>query len=181
MADETDNCIFIKPDETMLEQISSYRSAFLSAGEKIYGAGLLPEFEDPMDWLHHNRISEHRETVPAGRVPSEQFVLFRSTDHKIVGMITFRHEFNDFTREYGGNIGYSVHPDERGKGYAKRMLTECLGRCRAFGLKHVLITCLVENEASRRTILSCGGVYEKTVFCERDNVYLERYWISLDR
>ena len=115
MADETDNCIFIKPDETMLDEIASYRSAFLSAGEKIYGAGLLPEFENPKDWLHHNRISEHRETVPAGRVPSEQFVLFRLTDQKIVGMITFRHEFNDFTREYGGNIGYSVHPEERGK------------------------------------------------------------------
>ena len=94
-------------------------------------------------------------------------------------MITFRHEFNDFTREYGGNIGYSVHPDERQKGYAKRMLKDCLAVCRAFGLDRVLITCLVENEGSRRTILSCGGVYDKTVYCERDNVNLERYWISL--
>ena len=180
MADETDNCIFIKPDETMLDEIASYRSAFLSAGEKIYGAGLLPAFENPNDWLHHNRISEHRETVPAGRVPSEQFVLFRLTDQKIVGMITFRHEFNDFTREFGGNIGYSVHPEERGKGYAKRMLSECLQRCRAFGLDRVLITCRVENEASRKTILSCGGVYERTVYCERDDATLERYWISFD-
>ena len=180
MADETDNCIFIKPYETMLDEIASYRSAFLSAGEKIYGAGLLPAFENPNDWLHHNRISEQKETVPAGRVPSEQFVLFRLTDQKIVGMITFRHEFNDFTREYGGNIGYSVHPEERGKSYAKRMLSECLQRCRAFGLDRVLITCLVENEASRRTILSCGGVYERTVYCERDDATLERYWISFD-
>lgn len=179
MAEANDNCMFIKPDETMLEQIASYRNAFFNAGEKIYGAGLLPEFENPMDWLQHNRISEHRETVPAGRVPSEQFVLLRKPDHKIVGMITFRHEFNDFTREYGGNIGYSVHPDERGKGYAKRMLTECLKVCRAFGLDRVLLTCRVENEASRRTILSCGGVYERTVYCERDDATLERYWIEL--
>ena len=71
------------------------------------------------------------------------------------------------------------HPDERRKGYAKRMLTECLKVCKAFGLERVLITCLVENEASRRTILSCGGVYNKTVYCERDNVHLERYWIEL--
>lgn len=177
--EDSDNCILIKPDETMLEEIVSYRAAFLDAGQKLYGAGLLPEFEDPKDWLHHNQISEHRETVPAGRVPSEQFVLFRMSDQKIVGMITFRHEFNDFTREYGGNIGYSVHPDERRKGYAKRMLTECLERCRAFGLDRVLITCRVENEASRRTILSCGGVYEKIVCCERDDATLERYWVEL--
>ena len=179
MIEDFDNCILIKPDETMLDEIASYRAAFLDAGQKLYGSGLLPEFEDPKDWLHHNRISEHRETVPAGRVPSEQFVLFRMSDQKIVGMITFRHEFNDFTREFGGNIGYSVHPDERRKGYAKRMLTECLDRCRAFGLDRVLITCRVENEASRRTILACGGVYEKTVYCERDDATLERYWVEL--
>ena len=177
--EDSDNCILIKPDEAMFDEIASYRAAFFDAGQKLYGAGLLPEFEDPKDWLHHNRISEHRETVPAGRVPSEQFVLFRISDQKIVGMITFRHEFNDFTREYGGNIGYSVHPDERRKGYAKRMLTECLERCRVFGLDRVLITCRVENEASRRTILACGGVYEKTVNCERDDATLERYWVEL--
>lgn len=177
MDEKSCDLIFTKPDETMLGEIASYRAAFLNAGETIYGAGLLPEFDDPKDWLHHNRISEHKQTVPAGRVPSEQFVLLRESDRKIMGMITFRHEFNDFTREFGGNIGYSVHPNERGKGYAKRMLTECLSRCRAFGLDRVLITCRTDNEASRRTILSCGGVYEKTVYCARDDVDLERYWI----
>jgi predicted acetyltransferase len=59
------------------------------------------------------------------------------------------------------------------------MLAECLPHCRAFGLDRVLITCLVENEASRRTILSCGGVYENTVYCERENENLQRYWIDL--
>lgn len=174
----TDDCVLIKPDETLLEQIAAYRTAFLDAGEKIYGAGLLNEIEDPVQWLNHNRISERRETVPEGRVPSDQFVYLRKTDRKIVGMISFRHEFNDFLSEYGGHIGYSVHPKERNKGYAKRMLTECLRVCRAFGLDRVLITCREENEASRRTILSCGGVYESTVYCERDDAALERYWIS---
>ncbi|MPN64964.1 hypothetical protein SDC9_212743 [bioreactor metagenome] len=94
-------------------------------------------------------------------------------------MIQFRHELNDFLRNYGGHIGYSVHPDERKKGYAKRMLGECLDLCKAFGLTSVLITCLVGNEASRRTILSCGGIYEGTVYCARDDVQLQRYWINL--
>ena len=81
--------------------------------------------------------------------------------------------------KYGGNVGYSVRPSERRKGYAKRMLTECLRVLRAFGLERALVTCLTENEASRKTILACGGVYERTTFCERDGVWLERYWISL--
>ena len=179
MVEENDNCILIKPDETMLEEIASYRAAFLAAGDSMDGTGPLRLLEDPEDWLEVCRAGEHRETTPPKWVPSEQFVFLRESDRKIVGMIQFRHEFNDFLREFGGNIGYSVHPDERRKGYAKRIVNECLKVCRAFGLDRVLITCLVENEASRRTILSCGGVYEKTVYCERDNVTLERYWISL--
>jgi len=34
-----------------------------------------------------------------------------------------------------------------------------------------------ENEGSKRTILATNGVYESTIYCEPDNVYLERYWI----
>ena len=180
MDNENDNCILVKPDETMLAEIVSYREAFLAAGDSMDGTGPLRRMEDPLEWLAFNRLAEQRETKPENWVPSEQFALLRERDHKIVGMTQFRHEFNDFLREFGGNIGYSVRPDERRKGYAKRMLTECLKICRAFGLDRVLITCLVENEGSRRTILSCGGDYDKTVYCERDNVNLERYWIALD-
>ena len=180
MDNENDNCILVKPDETMLAEIVSYREAFLSAGDSMDRTGPLRRMEDPLEWLVFNQLAEQRETKPENWVPSEQFAFLRERDRKIVGMTQFRHEFNDFLREFGENIGYSVRPDERRKGYAKRMLTECLKVCRAFGLDHVLITCLVENEGSRRTILACGGVYDKTVYCERDNVNLERYWIALD-
>lgn len=35
------------------------------------------------------------------------------------------------------------------------------------------------NEASRRTILSNGGVYESTVYSPEEEISLERYWIAL--
>ena len=43
----------------------------------------------------------------------------------------------------------------------------------------MLISCLQDNEGSRRTILKNGGVYESTVFEPEEKVYLERYWIDL--
>lgn len=179
MDEAIDRCLLLKPDVSLIDQIAGYRAAFLASGESMDGTGPLRRMEDPLEWLAFNRLAEQPETKPDNWVPSEQFAFVRQSDRKIVGMIQFRHEFNDFLREFGGNIGYSVHPDERRKGYAKRMLTECLKVCKAFGLERVLITCLVENEASRRTILSCGGVYDRTTYCERDNVNLERYWIEL--
>ena len=179
MDNENDVCRLIKPDDSLVSEIAAYRTAFLSAGSSMDGTGPLRRMEDPEEWLAFNRLLEQEETVPSGLVPSEQFVFLRERDGAIVGMIQFRHAFNDFLRDFGGNIGYSVHPNERRKGYASRMLGECLKNCKSFGLERVLITCLVENEASRKTILANGGVYEKTVFCERDGVNLERYWISL--
>ena len=72
-----------------------------------------------------------------------------------------------------------IVPSERRKGYAKRMLAECLAYCRQCGLTRVLITCKAENEASRRTILAGGGVYENTAYCATEDTHLQRYWITL--
>jgi len=43
----------------------------------------------------------------------------------------------------------------------------------------VLISCLTDNEGSRRTILKNGGVYESTVHEPERDRDLERYWIHL--
>lgn len=83
-------------------------------------------------------------------------------------------------RVYGGNIGYSVRPSERRKGYAKWMLSQALVYCRKIGMSKVLINCLEKNEGSRRTILANGGKYESTIYVPGENVNLERYWIELE-
>ena len=108
-----------------------------------------------------------------------QFLFVRDNDHRIVGMLQVRHAFNDYLERYAGHIGYSVRPSERRKGYATRMLRQGLVFCRTIGLDRVLISCEVDNEASRRTILANGGVYESTVFEPAEKIELQRYWIDL--
>lgn len=102
----------------------------------------------------------------------------RKQDHRIVGMIDLRMRFNEFLAEYGGNIGYSVRPDERQKGIAKWMLAQVVKEARKVGLAKVLVTCDKDNEASRRTIEANGGVFEREAFLEEEQLPLLRYWIN---
>lgn len=96
----------------------------------------------------------------------------------MVGIIDLRHNLNNPVLSlWGGHIGYSVRPSERRKGYAKEMLGLMLEEARKRGLEKVMISCSTENEASERTILANGGVYEKTVSVENEQV--KRYWITL--
>ena len=166
------------PDSSMIEEIRSYRQSMLDAGSSMDGTGGLRHMDAP-EWLEQCALTSREETIPEGLVPATQFVCVRESDGRIVGMIQVRHRFNDYLREYGGHIGYSVRPDERRKGYASRMLALTLPYCRELGLTRVMISCLVENEGSRRTILKNGGVYDSTVHEPKENFDLQRYWITL--
>ncbi|WP_163194075.1 GNAT family N-acetyltransferase [Clostridium thermarum] len=174
-----DKCVLIKPVISFKSDIQAFRKEMIEANSSMDGTGPLRHMENIEEWLEFNKNCENKETLPDNLVTSEQYIYVRQADNKIVGMIQFRHYFNEFLEKYGGNIGYSIRPSERRKGYAKRMLADCLKNCKAYGLEKVLITCIRENEASRRTILSCGGIYESTVYCEPHGVYLERYCIYL--
>lgn len=171
--------ILVKPDITMAEEIMDYKNEFLATGSSMDGTGGLRKCETAREWIEFNEKMENPETVPPHFVPATQYVCLRENDKRIVGMIQLRHELNDYLRNFGGHIGYSVRPSERRKGYAGRMLAELLPVCREMRLGRVLITCASGNEASRRTIIRNGGVYENTVFDPEDHSNTERYWIDL--
>lgn len=173
-----DELILLQPDETMLDEINAYRAAMMAADSSMDGTGSLRRHE-ASEWLAHARCLASEETCPPGWVPATQYVCVRKTDGRIVGMIDLRHRFNDFLAEYAGNIGYSVHPEERRKGYAKWMLAHVLPEAKKLGLARVLVTCDDDNAGSRRTIEANGGVFERTTWLESDQVTLRRHWIEL--
>ena len=170
---------FTEPTAEYEQQISAYRKEFLERGDSMDGTGALRRMDDPKQWLEYCRLCKNPDTVPEGLVPATQYIYVRESDYKIVGMLHIRHYFNAFLEQYGGHIGYSVAPSERRKGYASQMLQLSLPKCKELGIQRVLVTCLDDNEASRRTILKNGGKYESTVFEPNEGIHLQRYWIDL--
>ena len=171
--------LLLRPTAEYIPQYEEYRREFLDFGGSMDGAGSLRRLESGRAWLDEVERFSRPETVPEGKVVSTQFILVREADDRLLGMLQLRHYLNDYLAQYAGHIGYSVRPGERRKGYARRMLAMGLEEARALGLGRVMISCAVDNEGSRRTILANGGVFHSTLWDEEDQETLERYWIEL--
>ena len=171
--------ILLRPTSEYSSQIIEYRQEFLDAGDSMDGTGPLRRFENPEEYIKICAEYEDPEKVPSHLVPATQFFFIRKSDNKLVGMIQVRHRFNDYLEKYAGNIGYSVRPSERRKGYAKKMLEMVLPFCRKVGIDKVMITCIDGNIGSEKTILANGGIYESTIHEPNSNRNLKRFWITL--
>ena len=96
--------------------------------------------------------------LPAGLV--HQTVLWFVDGVEFLGRLSIRHELTPALVEVGGHIGYFVRPSARRKGYATQMLTQSLPIAGALGIDPALVTCDLDNTASRKVIEAAGGELE---------------------
>ena len=154
--------------ETVLEMMAEFEKS-----ESAHDGGFrdTENFVDE-EWLETNMQKEMGINLPENHVPSIQFVSFDDVG-RALGFLNLRLRLNEGLLNYAGHIGYSIRPSERGKGYAKETLCQGLQIAKEKNIKKTLVTCSVNNPASRAVILANGGLIEDV----RNGV--ERYWIEV--
>lgn len=150
------------PSKAREADAMDFLAEFIRANTVIHGSGGFDLYaDDYAGWLNRVREDKVRE-FSENRVPAETYFLIRESDNKIVGVISIRLKLNKALWNFGGNIGYSIRPSERRKGYNKINLFLGLCVCKNRGMEAVLISCEKRNIASAKSIQALGGklIYE---------------------
>ena len=146
------------PGISRKEDAIDYIREFLEYGSEINGAGRLHRFLDDYEgWLKKLDL-DYIQVPNEERVPARTYFLVRESDSRIVGMINIRLALNERLSHYGGHIGYSIRPTERGKGYNNINLYLGLKVCRKYGIERIFMDADLENPASWKTMEAFGGV-----------------------
>ena len=166
----------IRPTLEMKEEALAYRQAHFDAGEYIIsGSELLDQTEDYEEWVKGIEANTSPETVNPQWVLTDTFFAVDEAG-KIVGIIDLRHELNDFLKDFG-NVGYSVKPSERRKGYATEMFRQIREIAKASGMKQLQMAVHRDNQPSVKTIVNAGGVACRSFIAEEK--WADSYLITL--
>lgn len=162
------------------EEAVDYINEFYKYNSKINGVGGLDRYLDDYEgWLE--KLEQDYVRVPSEeKVPARTYFLVRKSDDRIIGMINIRLALNERLRNYGGNIGYSIRPTERRKGYNKINLYLALKICQQYGIKEVMLDCDKENLGSAKTMQALGGIMVKEYYSEQYDEVIQAYIINVD-
>ncbi len=166
----------VRPTLEMKEEAMVYRQAHFDAGERVIsGSELLDQTEDYEEWVRSVAANTSTETVNPAWVVTDTFFAV-DENGSIVGIIDLRHTLNDFLQDFG-NVGYSVKPSERRKGYATEMFRQVREIARQAGMQELHMAVHRDNEPSVKTIVNAGGVVCRSFIAEEK--WADMYLIQL--
>ena len=175
----SDKFKFVFPNKEYKQQAVDYINEFQLNNSSINGTGGLENYLDDYDLWLNKIIEDKNREFSEKRVPSLTYFLIRVNDNDIVGMINIRLMLNENLKQHGGNIGYSIRPNERGKGYNLINLYLGLLVCQEKNIKEVLMDCIKNNIASAKTMQHFDAQLEKEYL--DDNVIIQDYIIDVNQ
>ncbi|KIP77290.1 acetyltransferase [Vibrio harveyi] len=160
-----------KANLSHLEAFEQYVEKCAQAGMEMYVAA-----QRDSDALLKKRIGYAKgEGLPEGWTPSSTY--FCIEEGVILGSIRVRNGNNDYLENVIGHIGYETAPDAQGKGIATFMLNWVKAEVLEGS---AIVTCDVNNIASRRVIEKAGGEFLNTFYSEQDQYEVRRYQVTAE-
>ena len=129
------------------------------------------------NWLK-KKVREEVEAYSKEKYTEKTYILVDENNY-IYGSCNIRYPLVGNLINLGGNIGYAIRPNERGKGYGTELLKLAMLKCKELGLEKMLITARVENIQSNGLIKKCGGIQDTDYIDEMSGIVFHRYWINL--
>ena len=168
----------LEPAVYLQEAFLAYCRAFRAANERLPYLAESAE-QDFSAYLQKNCDAAQGNNLPPGYVPASTYWLVRE-GQIIVGSSSLRHQLTPGLEDYGGHIGYMIHPQERRKGYGTLILKLTLEKAREKGISRVLLTCDTDNLGSVGVIRNNGGVLASQAWHAPSGKEISRYWITLE-
>lgn len=170
-----------EPSINRKDESISYINEFYKYNSEINGTGGLDRYLDDYEGWLKKLDEDYTRKTNEEKVPARTYFFIRENDNKIIGMINIRLALNEKLKKFGGNIGYSIRPTERGKGYNKINLYLGLKVCQNYGISKVLLDADKDNPASWRTIEALGGINIQEFF-DNENAHciVKDYEINVD-
>lgn len=132
----------------MLQHIGIEENAFTNP---VYGMS----YEEYQEWLKQQDDWSKGENLPLGYVGQTVFWLME--EGMPIGIGKIRHSLTESSRAFGGNIGYAISSEYRGRGYGSLLLKELLKKADEMGLEEKILTVEKYNYASKKVIEHNGG------------------------
>lgn len=167
-----------KPTIEDKKEIMQYVEAFRLSGQELHGGSYIDTYESFEAWLDFIESIENPNHPLENLVPAHQYLLV-DNHHKVIGMLNLRLELNDYLANFGGHIGYSIHPNLQGMGFGKKILSLVIPIAYDLKIYRLLITADQENIASQKVIENAGGIYADKRQ-DKDGNWVKRYWLAVD-
>jgi predicted acetyltransferase len=163
----------VEPTEKYQKSFENYVVSYEKINDEHYFTKYkkaLENFQDYLKDLHNRSIGND---LLQGKVMTSTFWLIDKKE--VVGVVRIRHE----EVECAGHIGYDISPDYRNRGYGFQILKLALEKAINIGIEEVILTCNIDNTASKKIIEKNNGKLLGTIFDKEENEYLHRYSITL--
>lgn len=136
------------PVYDMLQKIKSNENEFKNP---VYGM----TYNKFQDWLVVQSDWSKGENLPQGYVG--QTICWLYEDNIPVGYGKIRHRLTEQSRIMGGNIGYAIDPEYRGKGYGTILLDLLIKKAKEMDIQEILLTVEKYNLNSKKVIENNNG------------------------